>query len=738
MDSAIFFSVCLAFQLATGVNDSVGGPESLPAVPALDESMEILTRGPVHEAFAEQVPTEPRAGIVVPKQPPVLVDEIPPDLKPEGDDVIWIPGYWFWDDERADFLWVSGVWRNPPPGRRWVPGYWQAVDGSHQWVSGFWASNTVEAFDYREPPPRTLESGPSSPSLSANHFWIPGHWAYETNRYRWRPGFWCLQQTGWIWVCGRYLWTPRGCLYIDGYWDFALSRRGYLFAPVYFRRSVYMQAGYHYRPTCWVGYDSLLLNLFIRPRYHHYYFGDYYASVYRRQYQAGYSYFTSHRGYDPLYTYYSHYYRSRGIDYIDRVRRWHDHYASHRDLRPARTWSAERNRHLDVAGHALASHQRLGRDLRSAAVADRAAWHATRLGKEKLATVRRRAEQIQHLADLRRRIERPGLASRVGHPATTRHVGETRTRLVLPMANAIPPKKVVTKNDVVARYDRRSRQLAAQLRLDASKQHARATTPVEPRRGKLPIRQPTVSLPTLGKPASPGANAGGVPHSQTDRSVPGSVTERLSRRVTKQHVDRSHATPELPVVVRSKFGRSARERLSLPTGPKQVVPSSKSTEVLRYKTRVSSGHPTPGGAPRSATRQAIETLRAQAASSAVGGHRYQGPDRVASRGAESRKQTPQLSRPAGVSQAAALSNFFARRAGRSAHAGRREMAHTPAIPPRTTRGALPGDVPHANRAATKKQGGHVSHRRATVHTGIRRAAPALHERGERSASKIRH
>lgn len=33
---------------------------------------------------------------------------LPPDQKPEGDDVAWIPGYWAWDDERNDFLWVSG------------------------------------------------------------------------------------------------------------------------------------------------------------------------------------------------------------------------------------------------------------------------------------------------------------------------------------------------------------------------------------------------------------------------------------------------------------------------------------------------------------------------------------------------------------------------------------------------------------------------------------------------------
>jgi hypothetical protein len=44
---------------------------------------------------------------------------MPPDEKPEGE-VIWINGYYAWDDERNDFLWVSGIWRTPPPSKRWV------------------------------------------------------------------------------------------------------------------------------------------------------------------------------------------------------------------------------------------------------------------------------------------------------------------------------------------------------------------------------------------------------------------------------------------------------------------------------------------------------------------------------------------------------------------------------------------------------------------------------------------
>ena len=95
-----------------------------PGQADVEEGVQVLTRGPVHEAFAETVTFDPEQGIVVPTAPPAAIEELPPDQKPEGANVAWIPGYWGWDDERSDFLWVSGIWRALPPGRQWVPGYW--------------------------------------------------------------------------------------------------------------------------------------------------------------------------------------------------------------------------------------------------------------------------------------------------------------------------------------------------------------------------------------------------------------------------------------------------------------------------------------------------------------------------------------------------------------------------------------------------------------------------------------
>src|SRR5438067_2489771 len=78
------------------------------------DNLQVQARGPVHEAFAEAVLFEPTEGIVVPRRPPDPIEEIAPDEKPEGDNLVWISGYWAWDEDLQNFLWVSGIWRDLP------------------------------------------------------------------------------------------------------------------------------------------------------------------------------------------------------------------------------------------------------------------------------------------------------------------------------------------------------------------------------------------------------------------------------------------------------------------------------------------------------------------------------------------------------------------------------------------------------------------------------------------------
>ena len=261
----------LALSVAIGLNQATAFQR---APPGAEDGVEVLTRGPVHEAFAETVTFDPEPGLVVPKAPPAAIEEVPPEQRPEGANVAWIPGYWAWDDERTDFLWVSGIWRALPPGRQWVPGYWGRSAGGAQWTSGYWADAKASEVEYLPEPPATVEVGPNVTAPSADHSWLPGSWLWQQNRYAWRPGYWAAGQSDWDWVPAHYVWTPRGYVFVDGYYDHSVPRRGVLYAPVYFNSGIYTQRGFSYSPAVVINPAVFASHLFLRPGYGHYYYGD--------------------------------------------------------------------------------------------------------------------------------------------------------------------------------------------------------------------------------------------------------------------------------------------------------------------------------------------------------------------------------------------------------------------------------------------------------------------------------
>jgi hypothetical protein len=195
----------------------------LTAQPA-DDGVEVQTRGPIHEAFAQPADQHPSPAPLVAKKPPDPIEEIPPDQKPEGDDVIWIPGYFAFDADRDDFLWISGIWRSEPPDRQWIPGYWQHEEGGYRWVGGYWALETQTSIELLPPPPQPVEEVPP-PQTDVNTVYVPGVWVYRTDRYLWQPGHWITARPGWIWTPPNYCWSPRGYIFVPGYWDFELHRR---------------------------------------------------------------------------------------------------------------------------------------------------------------------------------------------------------------------------------------------------------------------------------------------------------------------------------------------------------------------------------------------------------------------------------------------------------------------------------------------------------------------------------
>ena len=306
-----------------------------------EDGVEVLVRGPVHEAFAQTVTFNPEPGIVVSRAPPDSIEELPPDQRPEGDNVSWIPGYWAWDDDRDDFLWVSGIWRALPPGRQWVPGYWSQAGQKVQWTSGYWADATRSENEYLPEPPDTVEVGPNIAAPSAGHIWTPGCWVWNENRYAWRPGYWVVAQQNWVWVPAQYLWSPRGYVFVDGYYDYSVARRGVIFAPVYFNQNVYARQGFTYSPTMAISLAVFGNQLFLRPNYNHYYYGDYYGSSYATAgFYPWFSFNSGRRGYDPFYAQ-QRWQNRNDREWQQRVEADYQHRRDHEESRPPRTLAAQ-------------------------------------------------------------------------------------------------------------------------------------------------------------------------------------------------------------------------------------------------------------------------------------------------------------------------------------------------------------------------------------------------------------
>jgi hypothetical protein len=295
------------------IQNAPADPDVPPVPPPLTDGIDVQARGPVHEAFAQPVDGQPRPSPVVAKEPPAPVDEAPPDQKPDGDNVQWIPGYWQYDEGRADFLWVSGFWRTPPPGRQWTPGHWDRVEGGWQWVSGSWVSTEQEQVTYLPPPPATIDVGPSTPPPDEDSIYVPGCWVYRETRYRWRPGYFIASRPDFCWTPAHYDWTPAGCVFEDGYWDYPLAQRGLLFAPVTFDAQLLQQPDFVYTPQYVVSSDFLPTALFVGPSCHDYYFGDYFGDRDdHRGFRAWGDYRIGRYSHDPLFDYYRTTFADRG------------------------------------------------------------------------------------------------------------------------------------------------------------------------------------------------------------------------------------------------------------------------------------------------------------------------------------------------------------------------------------------------------------------------------------------
>ena len=410
------------------------------------QGVQVLTRGPVHEAFAGMVTFNPAPGVIVQKAPPEAIEEVPPGERPEGANVTWIPGYWAWDDERNDFLWVSGTWRALPPGRAWVAGYWGKITDGYQWTSGYWANAASEETTYLPAPPATVEEGPSTKAPSRDYGWTPGSWLWRDERYAWSPGYWAQGRSDWDWMPAHYVWTPRGYVFVDGYWDYSVNRRGMLFAPVYFDSGLYSQSGYSYSPSIALDLALLAENLFLRPNYHHYYFGDYYDRGYnQRGYFAAYAYQSNRNGYDPIFSHQRWEHR-QDKGWNQSVATTYQYRVDHQDARPPRTWDAMRKIDPTTAG-AKQNHLMVATPIDQLAKRKGGAVRLQAVTKEDRQTLALRGTEVQKSRDERRTLEATSAgtaALKPGESPAATHMKMSRSPIVgAPVAhlkkNQAPP-----------------------------------------------------------------------------------------------------------------------------------------------------------------------------------------------------------------------------------------------------------------------------------------------------------
>jgi hypothetical protein len=438
-------------------------PEEQPA------GAETLTRGPVHEAFAEPVTLEAEAGFVAPNQPPPNVVEYPPADRPRGDRYVWVPGYWSWDADRNDFIWVSACWRVAPPSMRWVPGYWTPMASGWEWVPGFWAPAGSQAVDYLPAPPAPLDLEPPGPPPGVSSVWSPGCWYWVQGRYVARHGYWLQEQPGWLWVPSHYRWSPRGYIFVRGHWDYALAQRGVLFAPVYFPPSVYARVGFSYTPSIVIDIGLLIGNLFAYPRYSHYYFGDYYDDAYVRigiypQFEGE----RIHTWYDPIYQHERWRRRNEDPRWEEHQRQDYDRRRADRGLRPARTYREQQTREATLPESQRRSVE-LAAPLRTVVARQTIPLNLDRMTDETRQRIAKKGTEVQKYRDQRVKWEAPAAAPPVArtnpssppasgnrpaipaevHPAVTEHAppsGAPReVHLTRPERVRIPSSPVVDK-----------------------------------------------------------------------------------------------------------------------------------------------------------------------------------------------------------------------------------------------------------------------------------------------------
>jgi hypothetical protein len=116
--------------------------------------------------------------------------------------------------------------------------------------------------------------------------------------------------------------------------------------------------------------------------------------------------FHDRHGYDPLFVYYRTHYQHRGIDYLQQMRRWHEHLHEHEDRRPPHTFEAQANLATRIKQDSSLKHSLLGRTISELIGDAEAASRFRRLQDQERRSLANTAAELRGLAKQRVQIER--------------------------------------------------------------------------------------------------------------------------------------------------------------------------------------------------------------------------------------------------------------------------------------------------------------------------------------------
>ena len=211
-------AIALVMTLVLAAGPLYGDTNELPPPVPAQEQPEILTRGPVHEAFAEPVDLQVQAGVVAPK--PAAIQHSrkirrQTNRQANNSSGCRATGPGIRNGTATSGSAAAGALRHQAGTGCQVTGPKCPKAGSGYPVSGR-RLPALSRLSICRLLRRSKTCSRRGPSPSPDNIWVPPCWYWYQGRYVLRHGYWLVAQADWVWAPSHYVWTPRGYVFVAG------------------------------------------------------------------------------------------------------------------------------------------------------------------------------------------------------------------------------------------------------------------------------------------------------------------------------------------------------------------------------------------------------------------------------------------------------------------------------------------------------------------------------------------